>query len=146
MDVSSIRFRDKQHENLFVRWSELTDKTDDPEYSALFYLLALDDVTRTHIQYIFDFDDCMLISAYRDAGFWTSSSLQVFRLAVNLFNGRYFDIDSDGDPVPYSEDRYSPLNIFYSSYFPFFVQAMRIRFRGMNVIGSNGKVGRISTF
>jgi len=122
-------YRDDTHKELFERWTQQTHTERDPEYSALFYLLAMDDVTRKHIDSIFDFTKHSIKPRGLLSAAWqTSTSRKTVRLALNLFNGIYSDMGGDDEPFPRSSVCYSPFEIFACSYAPYYVQALRIRY------------------
>lgn len=123
-------FRDDTHKELFERWTKQTHTERDPEYSAMFYLLAMDGTTRKHINDIFDFSEhCIKPRGLLNAAWQTSTSRKTVRLAFNLFNyGICSDRDENGEPLPDTGGHYSPGEIFACSYAPYYVQALQIRY------------------
>lgn len=122
-------YRDTTHRDLFLRWTKQTYTERDPEYSALFYLLAMDGVTRKHINDIFDFSEhCIKPRELLSAAWQTDTSRKTVRLAFNLFNGICSDRGGDGEPIPDTGEYYSPREIFACSYAPYYIQAIKIRY------------------
>ena len=123
-------YRDTTHRDLFLKWTKQTYTERDPEYSAMFYLLAMDDVTRKHISDIFDFSEHSIKPGGLLSAAWqTSTSRKTVRLALNLFNcGICSDRDRDGEPFPGSSRCYTPGEIFACSYAPYYVEALKIRY------------------
>jgi len=129
-------FRDDTHRELFERWTKQTHTERDPEYSAMFYLLAMDENTRKHINDIFDFEEHSIKPRGLFSAPWqTQTTRSTIRLAFNLFNyGICSDRDENGEDIPDTADRYTPANIFACSYAPhfgifdFYVEALKIRF------------------
>ena len=123
-------YRDTKHRDLFLHWTKQTYTERDPEYSAMFYLLAMDEVTRKHIDSIFDFTKHSIKPQGLLSAEWqTSTSRKTVRLAFNLFNyGICIDRGGDGEPFPESNRCYTPGEIFACSYAPYYVQALQIRY------------------
>lgn len=124
-------FRDDMHKALYEKWTNQTHTAGDPEYSAMFYLLALDDNTRKHINDIFDFaEHSIKPRGLFNAEWLTGGSRKTIRLAFNLFNyGICSDRDESGEDIPDTADLYTPGYIFACSYAPYFIQAIKIRYR-----------------
>lgn len=123
-------YRDQTHRDLYKKWTDQTHTAGDPEYSAMFYLLAMDEVTRKHINDIFDFEEHSIRPrGLMSAGWITGSSRDTVRLAFNLFNyGICSDRDESGEDIPETADHYTPGYIFACSYAPYYIQALKIRF------------------
>lgn len=104
----------------------------DVYHMSVAYLLALDTVTRRHINEIFDFnEDCIRPDAIHKP--WqTDTSRKTTRLAFNLWNGCCTDGDTYADSAGYTADlpsgNYSVADIFSCSYAPYYWQAIKIRF------------------
>lgn len=124
-------YRDQIHRDLYKKWTTQTHTAGDPEYSAMFYLLALDDNTRKHINDIFDFaEHSIKPRGLFNAEWLTGGSRKTIRLAFNLFNcGMCCDIDKNGEFIKLTSDLYTPGCIFGCSYAPYFIQAIKIRYR-----------------
>lgn len=104
----------------------------DVYHMAVAYLLALDTVTRQHVNDVFDYDsDCIKLDAL-EKPWQTGISRKTTRLAFNLWNGCYTDgetyIDDEGYPDDLPSGNYSVADIFSCSYAPYYWQAIKIRF------------------
>ena len=126
-----IKFRDDKHIELYKDWTNWAHCETDAEYCALFYLFALDEVARMHINDLFDFDNRRI---YRDDVLslpWiTSTSAATIRLAHNLFNFAFaMDKDEHGELMPNTADKYAPCLIFCGGreYAKYYVEALKIR-------------------
>lgn len=124
-------YRDTTHRELYEQWLQQTHtEGDDVEYSALFYLLAADEITRKHVTDIFDFEErCIKPWGLFSAPWQTSTSRKTIRLAFNLFNcGMCCDMDKNGEFIELTSDLYTPGCIFACSYAPYYIQAIKIRY------------------
>lgn len=81
------------------------------------YLFTLDSECRAHITDLFDIDHDIIIIDGLEKGWQTSTSLQITRLAFNLWNN-------------YADDykRSTPSEIFCCRYAPYFWEAIKIRY------------------
>lgn len=104
----------------------------DVYHMSVAYLLALDTVTRNHVNEIFNFEeDCIRPDALSEP--WqTDTSRKTTRLAFNLWNGCCCDGETYTDSEGYTRDlpsRYFAVDdIFSSEYAPYYWQALKIRF------------------
>lgn len=116
-------FNDDDHWQTFTEIINKMQKSDIYHMSVA-YLLALDTVTRNHVNEILDFEeDCIKLESLEKA--WqTSKSKKTTRLAFNLWNGSYYDSDEPDT----SCKLYAVGEIFSSDYAPFYWQALKIRF------------------
>lgn len=107
-------------------------KYSDVYHKSIAYLLALDTVTRKHINDIFDFkEDCIKPESLKKP--WqTSTSRKTTRFAFNLWNGCCSDGETYTDEDGYTRDlpsrHFAVDDIFCCQYAPYYWQALRIRF------------------
>lgn len=128
-ESGDISFRDDTHEELFTNWCEELHIEEDPEYLAALYLLAMDEVVRNHAREVFDFENLCIIPDSINRDWQTGTSSKTTRLIFNLYNyGIHEDTSSEGEPVEGSSYSYTPAIIFASSYAPYYVQALKIRY------------------
>lgn len=123
-------FRDEAHK-VFYTEALHKCKSWDTYHKALCYCLGINEETRLHVNQIFDFKTDCIIPECINAGWQTSGSLNVTRLALNLYT----------DTVPISaeaeknQDRayrelscFTVSDIFACSYAPFFWEAVKVRY------------------
>lgn len=123
-----MKFKDREHEAAYKSYIARC-KTPDEYHQALFYLLALSDTTRCHIEQIYDFPRHRLADPNLFKRAWqTSSTERITHLAVNLFTDS-IELDAD-DP-----DSYSVSTIFTDlSDAPYFWEAIKLRYPEINDI------------
>lgn len=99
-------------------------KKSDVYHISVAYLLALDTVTRQHVNDVFDFgEDCIRLESL-EKPWQTGTSRKTTRLAFNLWNGCHSDSgDTDQSCRLYAVDE-----IFCCQYAPYYWQAFQIRF------------------
>lgn len=114
-------FKDEYHETLF--WVIMQKMNcDDVYYTSLAYLIALDDVCRSHVEELFDFEEGCIVPESLEKAWQTGTSLKTTRLAYNLFtDGVRWCND---DKVSYC----SVSDIFCCSYAPYYWEAVKIRY------------------
>ena len=124
------KFIDDNHKAYYEQWLQQTHTKGDPEYMSMFYVLAINVVTREHIHDIFDFSEiCIKPKGLFDSPWITSSTAKIIRFAFNLYNwGICADRDQGGTELTDTADRYTPAALFACSYAPYFVQALKIRY------------------
>lgn len=94
----------------------------DVYHRALAYLLALDEVTRAHMDDIFDADNDAINIAVLHAPWQTGTSICTTRLALNLWNGYSGEEDEN-------RNYYTPEYIFSRrEYARYYWQAIKLRF------------------
>jgi len=118
-----IKFRNLEHEkgfHDFIKKAEIQDW--DKERTSLFYILALFEETRRHINDLYDFEEnCIKCEGVKEA--WqTGGTTKATKLAFNLFN------DFRGDDR--EKENYSPLELFSldTDYRNYMLMAVQIRF------------------
>ena len=117
-----MKFMDNEHRAFFEQQTARAHAEGDTYRKAMFYALGLTDTTRRHIEEIYDFaNHCPRFNVMRKA--WqTSSSVQVTRLAFNLYNG----YDGSGKTDPHSA--YTPYELFATGFMEYMFEALRIRY------------------
>lgn len=125
-----MNFIDKEHENFFYgmlkRYKEHGGRIDCYS-SSLFYLLGLSSDTRNHFNTLFDIKNHEIIHEGLCAGWQTSGSINICRLAFNLWNGFCYVPDDESGDFLVSSD-YVTDNIFCCSYAEYFFEAIRLRY------------------
>jgi hypothetical protein len=81
-------FKNISHEQFYEGNVIRASHKHDPYRKALFYLLGLTDETRRHIREVYDFQENSILLEGLHAGWQTSTSSRLTRLAFNLFSGR----------------------------------------------------------
>ena len=117
-----MKFADDAHKDFYEQMVAKTRTEGDPYRMALFYALGLTDSTRRHISEIYDFSNhCPRFNVMRKA--WqTSTTVQVIRLAFNLYNGY------DGSGKTDQHSGYAPYELFACGLMEFMFEAVRIRY------------------
>ena len=118
-----IKFRDNSHEENFYNILSRM-RRNDPYHRSAAYLMALVPMCPEDV---FSFEtDCVIFHGLY-AGLQSSSSRRATRLMHNLWNGTYMDRTAD-EPAK-TACYYAIDNIMDNhEYFPWFVEAIRIRF------------------
>lgn len=116
-----IKFYSQDHEKAFYSVCKRMRGLD-PYHFTLAYLLTLDNVTRGHIDDLFNFvDDSIKLSGLNQA--WqTGTSKKTTRLAFNLWNGCSDDGEDDTSPL------YTPAELFCTSYARYYYEAIKLRY------------------
>lgn len=124
------KFIDDKHKAFYEKWLQETHTKGDPEYMSLFYVLALNEITRTHIRDIFDFKEiCIKPKGIFDNDWITGSTAKIIRFAYNMYNYNICtDIDHEGEHLIDTSGCYTPAALFACSYAPYFIQALKIRY------------------
>ncbi len=91
--MNNLNFNSEQHKAFFLKYVNLY--SGDMQTMALFYLLGVSESTRTNIKQIYDFESHCIIPDCLTAGWLTSSTGALIRLAFDLFHS---------DPVIPSDD------------------------------------------
>lgn len=117
-----MKFIDDEHKAFFEQMVGKTRTQDDVYRKAFFYALGLTGTTRCNIGDIYDFEEhCPKFDAVRK-GWQTSTSVQVTRLAFNLYNGY------DGKGKTDSHDGYTPYELFANGLMEYMFESIRIRY------------------
>lgn len=130
-EVDSMIFKSDRHEQLYNQW-KVEAKRYDVYHMALFYLLALDRGTREHIEQLYDFETHSIKPEAIEAGWQTSGSMAVTRLAYNLFNNGMPTVwlyEGDVEGQLQESACYTVADIFDNiEYAKYFWQAIQIRY------------------
>lgn len=118
-------FVDKTHKQFFEQKCQELGK-EDVYYKSIIYTLAMCETTREHFADIFDLENGEININSLNAPYQTGTSVKVTRLAFNLWNGCCYDSEEDFMQNKVSI-KYSPNELFYCSYAPYFYQAIMIR-------------------
>lgn len=124
-------FMDDKHWECFTEIINQMQQSD-VYHLSMAYLLALDTVTRRHVNDIFDFsEDCIKPDALQEP--WqTGTSRKTTRLAFNLWNGCCTDgetyTDEDGYTADLPSGNYSVSDIFSCNYAPYYWEAIKLRY------------------
>ncbi len=103
----------------------------DAYHKALIYTLGICNDTRRNIDSIYDFKSGMINVDSLAAGWQTSGSLNVCRMAFNLYTNAMPSADEDTmekDELKLECSLYSVEDLFACSYAPYFYQAICIRY------------------
>mgnify|MGYP000133009812 CR=1 FL=1 len=131
LGVDNMLFRNNNHRIWYNQW-QADAKRYDVYHRALFYLLALNREMREHIDQLYDFKTHSIKPEAIRAGWQTSGSMAITRLAYNLFN--------DGMPTIWlyegNSERQLQESIYYTvadifacgEYAKYFWQAIQIRY------------------
>lgn len=124
-------FMDDTHWECFTEIINQMQQSD-VYHMAVAYLLALDTVTRNHVNDIFDFSENCIRTDALSKPWQTGTSRKTTRLAFNLWNGCCSDGDTYTDSEGYTADlpsgEYSVVDIFSCSYAAYYWEAVKIRF------------------
>ena len=127
---TGIRFVNDDHRMFYVE--QMEKLKNDVYHRALVYTLGICGDTRRRFDSIYNAEDRSIDPSAIHAGWQTSGSLKVTRLAFNLF--------TDGTPSvistvsSYGDDglgecrKYSVSDIFCCEFAPYFVEAVKIRY------------------
>lgn len=131
--VREIIFKDEKHKEFF-QWC-LSKGIQDSYHEALYYCLGILNDTRQHINDIFDFSANEIKVECLKLPWQTGGTLQVVRLAFNLYTGsvpNIYDFQSEDEKLDEILE-YTVASIFYSPLAEFFWQAVKIRFENFNL-------------
>lgn len=113
-----IRFKNKAHEDFYYSCLQCFDQEDD-YHRAIFFTLGVCDDTRRNVDSLFDFEKDIIKPEGMTGGWITSGSIQVVRMAFNLWNGYDHSIEGGGD--------YTPETLFACEFAPYFAEALKLR-------------------
>lgn len=114
----NIVFKSSEHEQFYnEQLAKCRDK--DSYHKALMYALGINEVTRQHLNEIYDFKTRCIKLECLTAGWQTGSSIRALRLAFNLFTGYTGDDEAEN---------YTVSELFGYSDTKFFLQAIAIRY------------------
>lgn len=121
--IENMKFRDTEHEELFLKILSKM-RRNDPYHRSAAYLMAL---VPMEVEDVFDLRLSHIKPDGLYAGWQTGSSRKATRLMFNLWNGCHID---------YAAERPENTSCYYVvdeildnyEYFPWFIEAIRIRF------------------
>lgn len=123
-----MKFYDHEHEITYKEYLQM-DKTieGDVERKSLFYILAINDDVKNHINSLYNFKEHQIEFEGINQGWQTSGSLAITRLAFNLYNNFTLTPIEEEEG---KETRVTPLNIFGAisiDYTEYLFEGIRIR-------------------
>ena len=124
-----IRFTSSEHKKAYYDSLQKFSAPDSAD-KALCYCINLMQSTRSHVTEIFDFEQKCLKTECLKAGWQTSSSEKAIRMAFNLFSGEIPTVDYEDkvDNQLKECQNYTVNELFYSSFSPYFWQAVQLRY------------------
>ena len=129
-DESTLLFISEEHRRFYEEKLAMC-RYQDVYHKALVYTLGICNDTRRNIDTIYDFKSGMINVDVLAAGWQTSGSLNVCRLAFNLYTNAMPSADEDvmdKDDLKLECSLYSVEDLFACGYAPFFYQAICIRY------------------
>lgn len=121
--MANIRFKDTRHEQSYKSFLNKMENQD-CYHKCVAYLLGIDEICAKHINYIFDFQQDIILIDCLVCPWQTSTTLKICRLAFNLWN----DCCIGGGSGELPSVDFTPSIIFNTSLAPYFWQAVMIRF------------------
>lgn len=126
-----MRFLDNDHKAFFEQ-----RKSNDVYRNAFFYLVGLCPDTRSNISGLYDEKTKTIKPEAIYAGWQTSGTVRITRLAFNLFaddTPTAIRFNEDGSAKPYNDDYsecklYNVSEVFCIPYAPFFWEAVKLRY------------------
>lgn len=115
--MRDLIFASDQHRKFFER--NIARGRPDGYHKALFYLLGVSDETRRHIEDLFDFAEDAIRPEGLTAGWQTSGTGRLCRLAFNLWNG-YMEHEQ--------EQSYTPYDLFACGFARYMAEGIRLRY------------------
>lgn len=124
----AIRFKDSEHKKRFTEIVGKMNSTDE-YHKSVAYLLALDDDCYKHIDSLYDFkEQAIKPRGALNQAWQTGTSVKTTRLAFNLWNTTYVDIDRENCEVKISARRYTVDEIFSSGLAIWYFEAIKLRY------------------
>lgn len=115
--MKKFKFISAQHEQFMAE--ALSRTKCDHYHQAFFYLLGLTSETRDHISSLFDFQRDSIRPDGLNAGWQTSATARITRLAFNLWNGY---------TSSQNYQLYTPEDLFACEYALYFMEALKLRY------------------
>ena len=125
----TINFISEAHEKFY--YEKLKEvRYQDVYHKALVYCLGVNRDTREHIDQIYDFKTGCVKTECLLAGWQTSGSVKVIRMAFNLYCDGAPSVDDYQDTEDQLQEcsQYNVEELFCCSYAPYFWQAIQIRY------------------
>ena len=133
LELMGIVFADEAHERFFFeKVRELPNSRKDSKEIAMIYTLGICDITRAAFNQRTQQINPMVFFA----GWQTSASVKVVRLAINLYTGFSQNVNRDDSEEGFSFGEYSQdytvEEIFDCPYARFFLESVKLRY---NIVG-----------
>ena len=133
LEVMDIVFADEAHERFFrEKVRELPNSRRDNEEIAMIYTLGICDKTRAAFSKIVDQKTLQVNPLVLFAGWQTSASEKVTRLAINLYTGFAQEVKRDnleeGYYIGVDSSVYAVGEIFDCPYAKYFLEAVKLRY------------------
>lgn len=116
--MRDLIFASDHHRGFFEQ--NIARVRNDSYHKALFYLLGVSDETRRHIESLFDFAEDAIRPDGLTAGWQTSGTGRLCKLAFNLWNG-YTE--------PGQEQSCTPYELFACGFAPYMAEGIRLRYQ-----------------
>ena len=124
----AISFRDIEHLMFFKNNVDRTGSESDTYRKAFFYTVGILPLTREHIDNLYDFEsNCPRLEAIAET--WqTDRTLQLCRLALNLYNGFRHSGTLWDDLEPDMNGNFTPYELFETPDAFFMLEAIKVRY------------------
>lgn len=116
--MHKIIFLDEEHKNFFINMLRLC-RSQDCYHRSLFYVLGLTFETRKNINILFDLSQDEINPDGIFGAWHTATTWRVCHFAFNLWNGFVEDENASS---------YTPDTLFSTPLFPYFIEALKLRF------------------
>lgn len=133
LESMDIVFADEAHERFFrEKVRELPNSRKDNKELAMIYTLGICDLTRAAFTQFLDQRTQQINPMVLFAGWQTSASVKVTRLAINLYTGFAQTVNRDNSEEGYNFGEYSPdytvEEIFDCPYAVYFLESVKLRY------------------
>lgn len=133
LEVMDIVFADEAHERFFYeKVRELPNSRRDSEEIAMIYTLGICDKTRAAFSKIVHQNTLQVNPLVLFAGWQTSATVKVTRLAINLYTGFSQEVKRDdsieGYHIGKDSSDYTVEEIFDCPYAKYFLEAVKMRY------------------
>lgn len=133
LETMDIVFADEAHERFFrEKVRELPNSRKDSKEIAMIYTLGICDKTRAAFSQIVDQGTEQINPMVLFAGWQTSASIKVTKLAINLYTGFSQSVNRDDSEEGYnfgeSSPDYTVEEIFDCPYAGYFLESVRLRY------------------
>lgn len=127
--MEKIIFRDEEHQKFYE--SKVEELNAEEYLIPLIYLAGLSNTTRKHWNEIYSEEEREINIEVMSAGWMTGMTKKILRLAFQLYTDRTItDTNYETGEGSIEEcRRYSVSDIFCCEYAPYFVEALKIRYR-----------------
>ncbi len=116
--MNNIIFASKEHKDFYTQMLTKA-KNDDSYHRALFYTMGICTETRRNIDTLFNFKEKCIEPEGLHAGWQTSGTDRLCRLAFNLWNG-WTEEKNEQTSTPYE--------LFNCEFAPYFFEAVKLRY------------------